>query len=37
MNIIIVCDGKVGAAMAEKLSREDHNFTNIHSKPQVLN
>ncbi len=36
MNIIIVGDGKVGAAMAEQLSREDHNVTIIDSDPQVL-
>lgn len=36
MNIIIVGDGKVGAALASQLSVEKHNVTIIDSNPQVL-
>jgi trk system potassium uptake protein TrkA len=36
MNIIIVGDGKVGAALATQLSYEGHNITIIDSNPQVL-
>lgn len=37
MNIIIVGDGKVGAALAAQLSSEKHDVTIIDSDPQVLN
>ncbi len=37
MNIIIVGDGKVGAALAAQLSTEGHDITIIDSNPQVLN
>lgn len=37
MNIIIVGDGKVGAALAAQLSSEGHDITIIDSNPQVLN
>lgn len=37
MNIIIVGDGKVGAALAQQLSEEGHDITIIDSNPQVLN
>ena len=36
MNIIIVGDGKVGAALAAQLSSEGHNVTIIDSNPQVI-
>lgn len=36
MNIIIVGDGKVGAALAAQLSAEGHDLTIIDSNPQVL-
>ncbi len=36
MNIIIVGDGKVGAALAAQLSAEGHDVTIIDSNPQVL-
>lgn len=36
MNIIIVGDGKVGAALATQLSSEGHDITIIDSNPQVL-
>ena len=36
MNIIIVGDGKVGAALAAQLSSEGHDITIIDSDPQVL-
>lgn len=36
MNIIIVGDGKVGAALAAQLSQEDHNVTIIDSDPLVI-
>lgn len=36
MNIIIVGDGKVGAALAQQLSSENHNVTIIDSNAQVL-
>ncbi len=36
MNIIIVGDGKVGAALAGQLSQEDHNVTIIDSDPVVI-
>lgn len=36
MNIIIVGDGKVGAALAAQLSSEGHDVTIIDSNPQVL-
>ena len=36
MNIVIVGDGKVGAAVAAQLSIEGHNVTIIDSNPQVL-
>lgn len=37
MNIIIVGDGKVGAALASQLSAEGHDVTIIDSNPLVLN
>ena len=37
MNVIIVGDGKVGAALAGQLSSEGHDVTIIDSNPQVLN
>lgn len=37
MNVMIVGDGKVGAALADLLSAEKHNVTIIDSNPQVLN
>lgn len=37
MNIIIVGDGKVGAALATQLSAEGHDITIIDSNSQVLN
>ena len=36
MNIIIVGDGKVGAALATQMSTEGHDVTIIDSNPQVL-
>jgi len=36
MNIIIVGDGKVGAALATQLSQEGHDITIIDSNPHVL-
>ena len=36
MNIIIVGDGKVGAALATQMSAEGHDVTIIDSNPQVL-
>ncbi len=36
MNIIIVGDGKVGAALATQLSQEGHDVTIIDSNPQAL-
>lgn len=36
MNIIIVGDGKVGAALATQLSAEDHDVTIIDSNPQAV-
>lgn len=36
MNIIIVGDGKVGAALATQISTEGHDVTIIDSNPQVL-
>jgi len=36
MNIIIVGDGKVGAALTEQLSSEGHDITIIDSNPRVL-
>ena len=36
VNIIIVGDGKVGAALAAQLSSEGHDITIIDSDPQVL-
>ena len=36
MNIIIVGDGKVGAALATQLSSEGHDVTIIDSNPQAL-
>lgn len=36
MNIIIVGDGKVGAALTEQLSQEGHDVTVIDSDPKVL-
>jgi len=37
MNVIIVGDGKVGAALAEHLSAQGHNVTIVDSNSQVLN
>ncbi len=36
VNILIVGDGKVGSALAEQLSQEDHNVTVIDSDPKVV-
>lgn len=36
MHIIIVGDGKVGVALTEQLSQEDHDVTVIDSNPKVL-
>ena len=36
MNIIIVGDGKVGAALAGQLAKEGHDVTIVDSNPKVL-